>query len=69
MLGTRYLRRVKVATLTMLTAGSMLYAWGCTLSDVRSNVIAGTLGFVENSAYAFWDAVLPVDEWLAGGDK
>ena len=66
MLGTRLFQKVKVMALTAsVVAMGALSGVGCSLNDIRDNVIAGSLDYVSDSANSFWANLLRADEFWA----
>lgn len=55
---TGWIHRVKMAALSLLTAG-MLFGPGCGLTDIRDNMVAGGLGFVKSMTTDVLDLVVP----------
>jgi len=50
--------RIKMAAMTALTAG-MLFGPGCSVTDIRDNVVAGSLGFVKTYTGQVLDLLVP----------
>ncbi len=55
-------RRIRMAALATLLTGGMVLGTGCSLRDLQTNLVAGTLAYVKGTATAFWDAFLPADD-------
>ncbi|HOA74853.1 MAG TPA: hypothetical protein PL151_07680 [Phycisphaerae bacterium] len=53
-----YMTRVKMAALSLLTAG-VLFGPGCGMTDLRDNVVAGSLGFVKNYTTDVLETLIP----------
>lgn len=53
-----------------LLAGSMLggalLVTGCTMRDLQTNLVAGTLAYVKSEATTFWSQVFSVEDWTNG---
>ncbi len=60
------MKKIKMAVLTMLCAGA-LYGTSCGPTDIKNNVIAGTLGFVKNYTTAFFTSWIP--SWEEAWDQ
>jgi len=55
MLSTRLVRRLKVvALMASLAAAATMSGVGCSLTDIRDNIVAGSLDFVSDTANSFW---------------
>jgi len=55
----------------LLAAGGLALigqSLGCTLADIRHNLVSGSLSFVEDYATDFWDAVFPPPGDILGQD-
>ncbi len=60
MMKARTLRRMKAAAMTActVTAGTV-FASACSVQDIYSNVISGSLGAVKAYAQGFWTTLIP----------
>ena len=60
MIRARTLRRLKIVAMTACTimAGTV-FAATCTLTDIRDNMVAGSLTAVKNYVSGFWGTLVP----------
>lgn len=65
--GMNWTQKLGVAGLLAATGGMVLGS-GCSLRDVRNNVLAGTYDFVAGFTTNAWEAVIPPPDELFGRD-
>lgn len=58
--------RVRLGLLAAVFAGGSVVALGCNSRDIQHNIVAGSLGYVKNSATSFWNAFIPTDDIFQG---
>lgn len=60
MIRARTLFRLKITAMTLCTlmAGTV-FAASCTLTDIRDNIVAGSLGAVKAYTQSFWTTLVP----------
>jgi len=63
--GMNGMRKLRLAGLLAVTGGTLLGS-GCSLRDVRNNVLAGTFDFVAAFTESAWEAVIPPPDELFG---
>ncbi len=69
MFAHRNARRARVRILGIITlAGGTVFS-SCTVADVRHNLVAGTMSFIEDYTADVWGALLPPPEALVGSDE
>jgi len=62
---TSKIRSLKVRLLTVLTAGTALVSL-CSAVDVKHNVVAGTMSFIESYTDALWTEIIPPPSEILG---
>ncbi len=57
-------RKLKIMVLAAsLTVMGTMSGLGCSLEDIRDNIVAGSLDYVSSSANAFWVNLIAEDIW------
>lgn len=66
MIRARTLLRLKIVAMTicMLAAGTVFNA-SCTMTDIRDNIVSGSLTAVKNYTTTFWTTLVPdISDWI-----
>ena len=68
MLNASFSKRVKALVLASMMTGGALFATNCGLNDVRKNIVAGTLDFVQAYSQSVWSGLAPTPTDVFPGD-
>lgn len=59
----RLFRRLKMLALVVaLAAAGTVPGLGCSLADIRENIVAGSLDYVSSAATSFWANLIAADD-------